>query len=220
VPSTVESIAVLKVRPLPGEIFIVGSISAACVIIDFCSVKSTIMVDQLTDELTERSGYTIGKIAAWLLIIKSRAAILCPMMSKKGKESDESPFDEYRKCLAKSPVFKAFEESSKTTDCDGTVEHFLLESKANALHSVAPFIESSKAFDVSNKIAFETVKLYNVTKTDMFSDVNTIDKKHVTIFNKGTETGIITGLEPTGGLWMVIGMCSAVIRKCKNIPVF
>jgi hypothetical protein len=141
-------------------------------------------------------------------------------MSKEGEESNESPFDEYMKCVAKSPVFKAVEESSKTSDCDGTVENFLLEPKANALHSVAPFIESSKAFDVSNKIAFETVILYNVTKTDMFSDVNTIDKKHVTIFNKGTETHKITGLEPTGGVWMVIGMCSAVIRKCKNVPFF
>jgi hypothetical protein len=166
----------------------------------------------MVDQLTERSGYTIGKIAGRLDYLKPKAGILCPMMSKEVEKWDETPFDEYVKCVAKSPVFMAFEESSNTADGDGTVEQFLLESKANAPHSVAPFIESSEAFDVSNKIAFETVKLYNVTKTDMFSEVNTTKTRHVTIFNKGTETHKITGLEPTGGVWMVIGMCSAVVR--------
>lgn len=111
---------------------------------------------------------------------------------------DIVPFDEYMECVAKSQVFKKLTNSSTILDCDGYVDQFLLENTEDSP-------QSSKAFDVSNEIVFQTLKLYKWSETDIFSNIR---YKH-----KRIASNLPNDLEPTEGLHTVVGMCTAVIIK-------
>ena len=170
----------------------------------------------MVDLLTIRSQHAIDMINQKLA--SPCCYKFCSKLINKGEEFDTSPFDDYMQDVAQSPVFKTFADSNNNSDCNGIVDQFLLENIVDSPEAEKPFIESVHAFGVGNEIAMETVELYKGTQTDMFADVGHNTKSA----NKtnGAKSVSHFDLEPTDGVFLVIGKCAKVIRKSNTYLCF
>lgn len=183
---------------LLGIIFCsVLSVCCSSVAVIVCAVAGRSII--MADDLSRRSKYIIGKIGAQSYCFGSTRF---QIDLDRDLFDEYTSFDEYMECVAKSPVFKAFANCSKTLDCDGTVDQFLLESTVDSL---TPFVKSSAAFDFCNKMVFETMILYKASKTDMFADVHPKRKRD---------------FEPTDGLFLVVGKCAYLFRITQELSLF
>lgn len=168
--------------------------------VDFLTIRSQRAIDMINQQIARPGGYKF-----------------CDKLVNDAEEFDTSPFDDYMQGVAQSPVFGTFADSNNNSDCNGTVDQFLLENIVDSPETEEPFIESFHAFGVSNDIAMDTVELYKGTQTDMFGDVGhktkSADKTKSANKTKSAKSVSSYDLEPTDGLFLVVGKCAKVIRK-------